>query len=670
MKFGSITNIFRNAVHMGVTGLAAIALVACGGGGGSPGTVAGGSGSTSTTATSVSLLFSTPELPSAGATGTEVTITALVKNANNNTIPSVPVTFSASSGALSDVSAATDTSGKATAKLSTSGDRANRTITITAKAGNVSTTGTVTVSGTAVTATGPTTITSGGTGDFVISVKDSAGVAVPNVPVTISSAKGNPISILSSGGGSSSSPLTNSVGQVSVRISGAQSGTDTLSFASQGATKSVSYTVNSVSLRVATVGTTVNSSGNAQTSTGSCTKIAARYENAGVPQTGTVNITASRGGLYTDNVCTQALTASGVQVVAGDAAAYIKSDTAGVATIIATVVNGPTAQTNLEFAAPLTSTATIAMQAEPAVIGTNATSQNERSRLTVVIRDGTVNNNLVKDAVIEFTITSDPSGGSLSTPVATTGSDGSATVDFIAGAATTQTNGVQIQAKIQGTSKTASTTLTVSRKSLFITAGTGNTLDVPNTTQYKQDYSVFVTDATGNPVSGVNVTASVRVVHYYKGSYKTYTQEEVDALKAAAVAAGLPADSVTVKAGWNAQRIYQCENEDSGTMNGILDAGEDFNLNGVLDPGTPLNVSSSGQTDATGTAIISIRYPKDRANWTSIILTVRGSVAGTEATYSTQEYILPILAGDLQNASTSPPGDPNPYGVNACNVAN
>ncbi|WP_292934289.1 hypothetical protein [Noviherbaspirillum sp.] len=382
-----------------------------------------------------------------------------------------------------------------------------------------------------------------------------------------------------------------------------------------------------------------------------------------------MNITASRGALYTDSVCSQALTASGVPVVAGDAAAYIRSDTAGVATIIATVVNGPTAQTNLELAAPLTSTATIAVQAEPAVIGTNATSQSERSRLSVVVRDGTVNNNLVKDAVIEFTITSDPSGGSLSTPVATTGSDGSATVDFIAGAATTQTNGVQIQAKIQGTSKTAGTTITVSRKSLFITAGTGNTLEVPNTTQYKQDYSVFVTDATGNPVSGVTVTASVRVVHYYKGTYTTYTQQQVDAMKAAAVAAGLPESSVTVKAGWNAQLTYQCENEDSGTMNGILDTGEDFNLNGVLDPGTPLNVSSSGQTDATGTAIISIRYPKDRANWTAIVLTVRGSVTGTEATYSTQEYILPMLAGDLQS-QTNPPGYSNPYGVNPCNIAN
>ncbi|HJV87833.1 MAG TPA: Ig-like domain-containing protein [Noviherbaspirillum sp.] len=655
MTFGSITSVFRNAARMGVTGFAAFMLVSCGGGGGSPGTVAGSSGSTNTTPTSVSLLFSTPELPSSGASGTEVTVTAVVKNASNNTIASTPVTFSASSGALSNVSSSTDTSGKATATLGTSGDKTNRTITVTAKAGNVSTTGTVTVSGTAVTATGPTTVTGGGTGDFVISVKDSAGVAVANVPVTISSAKGNAIAITSSGGGSTSAPLTSSLGQVAIRVSGSQAGTDTLSIASQGATKSLSFTVNSVSLTVATVGTTVNSSGNAQTSTGICTKLVTSYANAGVPQSGTVNITASRGTLYSDSACSSVLSSSGVPVTAGSAEAYIKSETAGVATIIATIVNGPTAQTTLEFAAPLTSTATITLQADPAVIGTNATTQSERSRLTAVVRDGTAYNNLVKDAVIEFTIVKDGSGGSLSNPVATTASDGTATVDFIAGSATTETNGVQIQAKIQGTSKLATATLTVSRKSLFITAGTGNLLEAPSSTTYRQDYSVFVTDASGNPVPNVTVTASIRVTRYRKGQYHYYTTDDVTA-------------GLVSQAGWGVVNTSTCANEDVN-LNGILDPGEDTNQNGILDPRTPVNVTSSGQTDANGVAVVSILYPKDRGNWTESMLTVRGSVAGTEATYSTQAYFLPVLASDLQNQTVPPPGSPSPYGIGTCDVA-
>ncbi|WP_247869639.1 hypothetical protein [Herbaspirillum sp. ST 5-3] len=449
--------------------------------------------------------------------------------------------------------------------------------------------------------------------------------------------------------------MTNSLGQVSVRVSGSQSGTDTLSIASQGASKALSFAVNSVSLSVTTVGTTVNSSGNAQANIGACTQIAARYENAGVAQSGTVNISASRGTLYSDSGCETALAASGVPVTAGNAQAYIKSDTTGIATIIATIVNGPTAQATLEFAAPLTSAATITLQADPAVIGTNATTQSERSRLTAVVRDGPANNNLVKDAVIEFTIVNDASGGSLSTPVATTGRDGSATVDFIAGSATTEVNGVQVLAKIQGTSKSATTALTVSRKSLFITAGTGNTLEVPNSTTYKQDYSVFVTDVSGNPVPNVTVTASIRVTGYTKGQYHYFTAEEV--------LLGLASGT-----GWGMINTHDCANEDSN-MNGVLDPGEDFNGNGTLDPRTPLNVTSSGQTDANGTAIISIRYPKDRGNWTSVILTVRGSVAGTEAIYSTQAYVLPVSAVDLQNQSVPPPGSPNPYGESTCNVA-
>ncbi|HJV73842.1 MAG TPA: hypothetical protein VJ654_06455 [Noviherbaspirillum sp.] len=442
---------------------------------------------------------------------------------------------------------------------------------------------------------------------------------------------------------------------MSIRVSGSQSGTDTLSISSQGATKSISFTVNAVSLSVVTVGTTVNSSGNAQTSTGTCDKISTTYANSGVPQSGTVNITASRGTLYSDSACTSVLSTSGVPVTSGNAEAYIKSETAGVATIIATIVNGPTAQTTLEFAAPLTSSATITLQADPAVIGTNATTQSERSRLTATVRDGTIYNNLVKDTVIEFTIIKDGSGGSLSTPVATTSSDGSATVDFIAGSATTDANGVQIQAKIQGTNKSATAALTVSRKSLFITAGTGNTLEVPSSTTYRQDYSVFVTDASGNPVPNVAVTASVRVTRYLKGTYSYFTADDVTAGNA-------------TQAGWARNITSYCANEDIN-LNGILDPGEDVNSNGVLDPRTPLNVTSSGQTDANGIAVVSILYPKDRANWTEIAMTVRGSVSGTEATYSTQAYVLPILSSDLQNQTVVPPGNPNPYGYGTCDVA-
>jgi len=259
----------------------------------------------------------------------------------------------------------------------------------------------------------------------------------------------------------------------------------------------------------------------------------------------------------------------------------------------------------------------------------------------------------VKGAVVEFTIVSDQSGGALSNSVITTGSNGSAKVSFLAGPATTQANGVQIRARVQGTGITSTVNLTVSRKSLFISAGTGNTIETPTSTQYKQDYSVFVTDVSGNPVSGATVTASIRATRYSKGFYF------------------FDSDPATPASGWLRTVVGTCDNED-GNNNGILDANlnEDYNNNGVLDPRTPFNVTSTGLTDSSGAATVSILYPRDRGGWTEVELTVSGSVAGTESTYKTIPYFLPVLAADLSSETVLPPGNPNPYGVNTCSLKN
>ena len=642
MNLGDIRTSVQKIVRYAAVVLSAVAVAACGGGGGSPGTVSGSSGSTSTTPSSISLLFSSTELPSSGAAGTEVTVTALVKNASNNAIASVPVTFTASSGALTAVASSTDANGKATAVLGTSGDRTNRTITVTAKAGNITATGTVSVVGTAVTITGPATVTAGSTSDFAITVRDQAGTAIPAVPVSIASARGNPIAIKTSGGGSADLPLTNSQGQVVVTVTGSQAGSDTLTASSQGNSFTYSYNVNSISLTVSTAASQAN--------VGACTKIAARYENSGVGQNGTINISASRGLIYTDSACSSLLGSSSVSVTSGNAQdTYIKSDTVGVATLTATVVNGPTAQTSIEFVAPLTAAATISIQPDPAVISPSGTGQSNLSVLTAVVRD---NGNFVKGAVIEFSIVSDLSGGTLSNPsVVTTGSDGSAKVTFAAGPATTATNGVQIQARIQGTSKTAVANLTVARKSLFITAGTGNTIVEPTNSTYRKDYTVFVTDAGGNPVPGVTVTATLKSISYSKGYYR------------------YDSDQATPETGWIRVINATCASEDDDN-DGILDAGEDANGSEKLEPGLSFSTTPSGKTDSSGVAEISILYPQDRGGWTDVRLTITGIVEGTEGTYTSATFTLPVAASDLTDQNVQPPGVISPYGTQACSSPN
>ncbi|MGH8808252.1 MAG: Ig-like domain-containing protein, partial [Noviherbaspirillum sp.] len=241
MKFGEIGSSFRNIVRYAAGGAFLLMLASCGGGGGSPGTVAGGSGSS---VGSVSLIFSSPELKSAGTPGNEVTVTALVKNAQNNALQGVDVKFVADSGALSGVEAKSDKNGQAKAMLGTSGDRTNRTITVSVQAGGKSASGTVNVVGTTVTTAGPTAISAGSTGEFTITVKDSANAAVANAPVNYSSQRGNPIMVKNSGGGSSTVPLTNSQGQVVLVLTASQAGNDSLLISAQGATTTSSISVN------------------------------------------------------------------------------------------------------------------------------------------------------------------------------------------------------------------------------------------------------------------------------------------------------------------------------------------------------------------------------------------------------------------------------------------
>ncbi|GAB2870543.1 hypothetical protein GCM10027277_44830 [Pseudoduganella ginsengisoli] len=117
-------------------------LAACGGGGGNPGSTTGnpsGTGNTPKVA-SIVLISSADTIASSGADGTEVTLSALVKDANNLVMENQNVDFKADSGNIVPVKLITDNTGMATAKLNVKGDATLRTITVTATVGGISTT--------------------------------------------------------------------------------------------------------------------------------------------------------------------------------------------------------------------------------------------------------------------------------------------------------------------------------------------------------------------------------------------------------------------------------------------------------------------------------------------------------------------------------------------------
>lgn len=583
-------------------------------------------------------------LASSGAPGTELNLLTLVKDGNNNVVPGVTVDLSVDSGNLTYANHVSDAKGTVTAKLDTIGNPTSRVILVTAKAPGAKTvTMNVNVAGNKLVINNSGTIKVGVATDVTVKLVDSAGNGLAGRPVAYSSGT-NPLSVKNG-----ASAVTDSSGQLVLSYTANTAGSDTIVVKAAGETASSSITVSATNFTVNAV------SGATSVSTAfinTCVPVQIHDDVGGVAQSGTVALSSSRGNAYSEASCSTVLTVPLV-LANGNASAYVKAVSPGVSTLTATT-NGLSTQSTLEFVAPYTSAATVIVQADPAVVGVNPPgSKAQQSTLKAIVLDGTPANNLVKNAQVSFNL-DDPSGGVLSQPsVVLTGSDGTASVSYIAGASDTKLNGVTVTAQLQGASSNSATVqLTVAKKAASITAGTGSTILVDDPAVYQVDYAVFVTDAAGNPVPGVNLTSSVRPRNYYKGQlYFSGTQGP-----------------------WAIDTVLhpplRCQNEDVNSDN-ILQSGEDVNGDKILTPGNAVTVTPTATTDARGQAKVSLRYARDRANWLDVDLTIRGQVSGTEARYVTYT-LLPGASADYASVTTSPPGVVSPYGkdVNSCSNTN
>jgi hypothetical protein len=594
---------------------------------------------TAPAAATLDLLVSSSTLNSSGTP--TVTLTAIVKDSSNRALEGQTVSFSATSGILVVNSTTTDASGQATATLSTGGDKSNRNITVTATSGSVSNTNTVSVMGTAINISGPDSVGYGSTASYTITLKDSAAVGIGSQTVTLTSHY-NTLNTLTI--------ITDPNGQGTVTLTASDTGghVDTLTATAMGATGQKSVTINSNSVDFAFTTPLPN----IEIPISTLTNVSIHYALAGVPQAGIpVSFATSRGSLTGLNpVTTNA---------SGNATIQISSTNVGSTTISASVAAGPSAQLNVEFVA--TTPASMTLQADPSSISTNiGTSTTQRSTLTATVRDA--NNNLVKNQKINFTLITDPSGGSLSPATATTDSAGRATVLYIAGPADSGTNGVNIQAAIQGTAITQTRTLTVSGIALFISIGTGPKITQMDDQTYKKNYDVLVTDAGGHAVSGANVTAILTPVAYLKGYWAdTGTKYVWTPTLTSTHNTSLYSDPVLTG-------YYYCLNEDmqywndpahtSYLLNGILDPGEDFNGNGKLDPGTVAAVSpGSLTTDSNGSGTFGVIYTKVYATWVFVRLDVTVNAGGTEGKASTT-FGLSYLIDDYNYPAPKQPDSP------------
>ena len=622
------------------------------------------------TPASIDLLVSNSQMPSDNSQ--KVTLTALVKDGKNRAIAGQTVSFSSEStvdpGIVTVTQATTDASGQAVAHLGTGGNKSYRVITVKAKAGLIEASNTVEVTGTALYISGQDSIVLANAAEYTVSLKDSAGSPIAGKSVTVT-CKYNQFAAT---GTNTVTRTTDGNGQIKVTLNATdaagQKDTLTAESSSMGLKDS----------RVATKDVTVvntyfvfnKPAADAEIEVNTLTDVEVEYKEGGAPKVGiTVNFSTSRGTLSA---------ASAVTDAAGKATVKISSATTGPATISASVVSGPSAERKVEFVSSTPNTVTL--QADPTVIGTNANgATKEQSKITAVIRDSS--DNFVKNKTVNFTLMADPSVGYLSPATARTDSAGMASVQYVAGSATSGTDGVKIEAQEPVSGKKATVYLTVAKKAVNITLGEPTGISSKDASTYEKVFTVMVTDSVGNPVQGAVVTAKIFPVAYYKG---TFVDSGTDWTWNRTLAEIYNPDNYYYTDPNGAGTNY-CINEDLTTwqskkeyaLNGILDvyAGdvppdrEDHNKNKKLDPGGIASVTASVTTDANGLGKLSVLYLKRYAPWATVKLQVTTYVEGTEGKDETV-FLLKYLVDDYLYIERIPPPN-SPFGRSTvCSDAN
>jgi Bacterial Ig-like domain (group 1) len=644
----------KKFVSMMMVAAATLVLASCGGGTGS-GPLTGNSGSTGTTTTpsvkSLTLTTSNPQIPSDGSKTT--TISALLRDANNNVLSGVAVAFQASSGALTVTKGTTGSDGTATATLSSAGDPSNRTITVTAIAGSITTTVTVDVVGTKLSLSGPTSLVLNATGNYTATLQDAAGNGISGQTATVASAKDNTLN--------PSTFTTDANGQGAFTVTAVNSGTDTITASAAGlkATESVSVSSDAFSFSSPAASPIPN------VNIGTSETVTVVWKNSGSPVANTaVTFAATRGTLNGTSLNSATVNTDS----SGSASVTISSTTAGPSVISASGTGpggGVSAQLTINFVA--TTPSAMDVQASPATVATQG-----QSTITATVRDA--NNNLVQGETVDFSITQDSTGGSLSAASGVTNEQGQATTVYTASTTTSASNGVIIGASIPGTSVTGSTSLTVGGATVSLALGTGNQITaLPNTTQYELPYTVQAVDSAGNPVSGVKVNFTVDSLGYIKGCRLWNSVTSCVPFVSTASGTGAWVAVSTTTSGdpeaFNLDGITGCLTEDANN-DGIEDNNYNNDIN-IIFPGEVVSTDvTSATTDTSGTASVNLIYPKDHASYVAVQLTATATVQGTQSSTSVK-FWLPVLAGDVQSTSSAPPGPYSPYGTaSTCGSAN
>ena len=307
---------------------------------------------------------------------------------------------------------------------------------------------------------------------------------------------------------------------------------------------------------------------------------------------------------------------------------------------------------------------------------------NGEAKITATVKDG--DDRPIRNAIVEFSLIKDASGGRISSSYALTDDSGLATISYFSGKIPTQTNGVTIRSTVKNVRigntnadvgpQTTDTSLTVQNQASYIGVSLADKLDTTlnDPVYYFKDGSLYVVNSLGKPAVNQPVSIAISPDYYRGGEFTVLTNSSgtqywaLQYYRNFTDSSLMKIDTTSLRYATNLDEIT-CQSEDINN-NGILDISEDVNNNGKLDPfnpvtllsrdGTPVALSGDGTatlvTDNTGKLDFKLRYPKDTASWFTAKLTVSTKVDGTESRNQLQRIEFPVLVSDVTDFTIRP----------------
>ena len=580
-----------------------------------------------------------------GTGGDQVVIRAIVKNGlTNGALPSESVSWTTTTGTLTNETRSTNSSGVATATLSAGADKRNRDAVVTVRtAGNESQQITIPIVDTKINYSGTTSLAldSTVTTNLTFSLADSKGLSIPGESLAFTSSLGN--SLLAAG-------PTNSAGQVLVAYRPTVAGVDRIEARGAGAKRTIEITVSGNDEKL----TFEQAGGSSTVAVGQSRAVTLKYLRGGVPQAGkSINLAATVGALSSASVVTDAT---------GTANFSVRSSFAGTSTITAAAADS-TLRSTTQISFVATQPHKLILQVTRSALPPSTDADNlQVTTVSAKVIDS--NFNPVPNVTVNFSQEADPSQGILQQASADTDLSGVATVLYQSGPTSTASGAVVLRGTVASApSVLGSTNLTVNERALFIVLGTGNTITNFDEQTYLKNWNIYVTDANGVRVPNKLVTVKVLPTAFRKG-YLVWS--EIASLWVDAIPPlSCPSEDSPENPGFSLGTfVWSPVNVKPGNFdfNGFLDPGEDLNADGVLTPGNVVLLNSSVvTTDANGFATVALRYSENYVPWVKVRLTATATVEGTEST-AFKEFDLSGLAGDFSVKTIAPAGVVSPFG--------